>query len=185
MSFSVPELEKNFWHPFLCEESHIAHRKFQVRTRSLVINIDQKGRNRTDSKKWLGAVVIACASSICFFPGTKLRINMQKKEYSSLWERRRHGRGFCVAAIAFGHKYPGGSPSAPTRPGPWAPLRCPELLSTECGTVGSAAATWEPGCMAGGRHPQPPSATVLRGCTDTEGGQGHGRQAEQFPAVVG
>lgn len=54
MSFSVFQLEKNFWHLFLFEESHIAHRKFQVHTQSLAISIDQKARNRTDSEKQFG-----------------------------------------------------------------------------------------------------------------------------------
>lgn len=82
MSFSVFQLEKNFWHLFLFEESHIAHRKFQVYTQSLAISIDQKARNRTDSKKRFGGLVIsreACAFSSCFFPGIKIRINMKKK----------------------------------------------------------------------------------------------------------
>lgn len=49
MSFSVFQLEKNFWHLFLLEDSYIAHRKFQVHPQSLAISWDQKARSRTDS----------------------------------------------------------------------------------------------------------------------------------------
>lgn len=58
------------WHLFLFEEIHIAHRKFQVNTRSLAISIDQKARNRTDSEKRFGILFFsgkACAYSSCFF----------------------------------------------------------------------------------------------------------------------
>lgn len=98
MSFSVFQLEQNFWHLFLFEESHIAHRKFQVHTQSLAISIDQKARNRTDSEKRFGVLVISqepCAFSSCFFPGIKMRINMQKNPFQLFEEDKKWERFLC------------------------------------------------------------------------------------------
>lgn len=80
-----------------------------MHTQSLAISIDQKARNRTDSEKLFGVLVIsweACALSSWFFPGIKIRINMKINHniLSSLLKKRGDRSRFFVAVVTLGYE---------------------------------------------------------------------------------